>query len=146
MKLELTKEQFKELVMASEVYSWIFGGVAEERGEDFQKYEKISDYLLEKAKEAGLKELYEDFEGTLILNEKISKKLEETIHEYNENEFWDTLVTALGKRDFWQTVTKEEEMKIKKEKWLPERVHTFYDKYWDEVNQYGVDRLKIEKD
>jgi len=36
MQIELSKEQFKEMLLAAMFYSWIRGGLADEKGEDFK--------------------------------------------------------------------------------------------------------------
>lgn len=146
MQIELDKEQFKEMIMAAMLYSWVYGGLADGKGEDFRKYEKLEDYLLAIAKEKGLTDLYENFKGSLLPAEEMCEDQQEIINEYNEDNFWHDLVTMLGKRDFWRSLSKKEEKEVRKKDWLPEKVHEFYDKYWREIEEHGVDRLEINED
>ncbi|MFC1613264.1 hypothetical protein ACFL23_02940 [Patescibacteria group bacterium] len=145
MQIEFTKEQFKEMLLATAVYSFIFGGVADSKGEDFKKYGKLENYLLSIAKKNNLNDLYEDCEGSLLPADDICHEVEETIEEYTEDEFWENLVTRLGKRDFWRSLSEEEKEEIKKDDWLPEKVREFYDKYWEEVENYDIDRLEVKE-
>ncbi len=146
MQLNLTKEQLREMLLASMIYSWIYGGVAEDRGEDWQKYEKLQKYLLQVAKENGFDDLVEEFHGRLVPTDKLCELEQEVIYEYNDDEFWHQLATRLGQRDFKRDMTSDEEWESKKNGWLPERVHEFYDKYNQEFEEYGVDRLDIKKE
>jgi len=146
MQIELSKEQFREMLIGAMLYSWIYGGLADRRGEDFSKFEKLEDYLLKVAEEKELKDLYENFKGSLLPANKICRDQEETMSEYDDDQFWNDLVTRLGKRDFWSSLSEKEKRGIKKKDWLPEKVHEFYDKYWQEVEEHGVDRLEIKED
>ena len=143
MEVKLTKEQFKEMLLAAMFYSWVRGGLADGKGEDFQKYEELENYLLEIAKDNGSGDLVEKFQGHPGPTDELSELFENTMEEYDDDTFWHELVTRMGRRDFWKTVTPEEKKEIKKQEWLPERVHEFYDKYEKEFEENGIDRLEI---
>ena len=66
MQVELTKEQLKEMLLAAMFYSFIRGGLADDKGEDFKKYEELENYLLKIAEENGFNDLIEKFHGQLI--------------------------------------------------------------------------------
>lgn len=146
MKIEITKEQFKETILAAMFYSWIRGGLADSKGESFREYEELSNYLLKIAKENGFNDLVEEFHGALVPSDALSNTEEKVMEEYDDDAFWNELVTRLGKRDFWRTVTSEEKKEIKEKDWLPERIHTLYEKYEEEFEKFGIDRLEIKKD
>lgn len=145
MQLELSKEQFKEMLLAAMFYSWVCGGLADSKGEDFQKYEKLEEYLLKVAKENNFNDLVEEFEGHLVPDDNLSELVEETISEYDEDTFWFELVNRLGKRDFSRTITSEEKKELEKTDWLPDRIHDIYKKYEEEFDENGIERLEIKK-
>ena len=119
--------------------------MADSKGEDFNKFEKSEEFLLKIAKENNFSDLVEDFHGGLVPSDKLSELVEEVIEEYEDDVFWHELITRLGKRDFWRSVTPGEKKKLDKEEWLPERVHELYEKYEKEFEEHGIDRLEILK-
>ena len=113
-------------------------------GEDW----KIEDqYLpfLKLARNLGYSNLIEIFNGSLIPSNRLCKKEEEIISKYTDDEFWNDLEVRLGQRDFTESLTKEEIENIKKNFWLPDRVHKYYRKYEKEFGKYGIQRLRIMK-
>ena len=146
MQIELTKEQFKEMLLAAMLYSWVYGGLADRKGENFEKFEKLAEYLLKVAKDNNLNDLVERFHDNLVPSDELSEIEEEIIEEYDDDTFWHELTTRLGKRDFWRTVTPEEKEKIEKDDWLPERINEFYEKYEKEFEENGLERLGVKVD
>lgn len=145
IEMELDKKLFTELLLAAMLYSWVRGGLADSKGEDFKKYEELKSYLLKIAEDNGFSDLVEEFHGHLVPADKLSKLEEEIMEEYDDDAFWYELITRLGKRDFWRTVTPEEKEEIKKQDWLPERIHKIYEEYEREFEENGVKRLEVNK-
>ncbi|MBU4536599.1 hypothetical protein KJ603_01000 [Patescibacteria group bacterium] len=146
MKIEFTKEQYEELMFLVSLGSWVKGGVVDIVGEDNSKVDDLENYLAEQAKENDLSYLIEDFEGRVILNETISKKVEELMEIYDEDVFWSELETCLGKRDFYRTITDKDKKEMEENQdWLPERIHEIYGKYQEEFEKNGIERLEIKK-
>jgi len=144
MQIEFTKQQFKEMLLASMLYHWVYGGLADRNGEDFKKFSKLEEYLLEIAEKENMTKLFERFHGQLISNNKLDIEQTKIIDEYEDDVFWNELTTLFGKRDFFRTITKKEEKELKKRKWMPERIHNIYKKYREEFEKHGIERLKIE--
>jgi len=145
MQVELTKEQLKEMLLAAMFYSFIRGGLADDKGEDFKKYEELENYLLKIAEENGFNDLIEKFHGQLIPSDELCELEEEIMGEYDEDAFWHELMTRLGRRDFFRTVTPDEDKEMKKRDWLPDRAQEFFDKYNKEFEEYGVERLGVKE-
>ena len=145
MQLEISKEQLKEMLLASLVYSWVYGGLADGRGEDFEQYHKLENYLLSVAKVNGFSDLVENFRGSFLPSDEMSEQVEEIMSDYDDDTFWYELTMRLGKRDFWRTVTPEENAEAIEREWLPERIHEVYKKYEDEFDEHDIDRLEIVK-
>lgn len=145
MQLDLTKEQFKELLLNVMIGVYVRGAVADSRDEDFQQYEEFEKFLLEQARKAGWEEFVEDFRNTILPSDSLSEEEEEIMEAYDEDEFWHRLNLLLGQRDFYRSLGKEEAKELKKSHRLPDRVHEFYQKWWEEFEQYGIERLEIEE-
>lgn len=146
MEIELTKEQYKELLLLVLLGSWVRGGVADMRGEHGKEMDELEEYLLREAKNFDLTDLAEPFEGHTVPSDRLSEEYEEIMEEYNDDEFWSQLSTRLGQRDFERTMSKEEEQHIKDNNgWFPERIHEIYEKYDEEFEKHGIDRLEIKE-
>lgn len=144
MQLQLTDEQFKELVFLAMVGEYVRGGVLDSRGEyDPRKHAVLMEYLFEQAEAAGRTDLVERFKGYIGPSDALSDAEEELMEEYNDDKFWSQLSARLGRRDFERDMTDAERLEVKKEGWLPERVHEFYERYEKEFEEYGVDRLGV---
>ena len=145
MQIELSKEQFKEILLAAMLYSFIRGGLADDKGEDFKKYEELENYLLKIAEENGCKNLVEEFHDQLIPSDELSELEEEIMSDYDDDALWSELITRLGRRDFFRTVTPDEDKEMGKRDWLPDRAQGFFDKYNKEFEENGVERLEIKE-
>ena len=132
------------MLLAAMLYSFIRGGLADDKGEDFKKYEELENYLLKVAEENDFNDLIEKFHGQLIPADELSELEEEIMSEYDDDALWSELITRLGRRDFFRTVTPAEDKEMKKRDWLPDRAQEFFDKYDKEFEKYGVERLEIE--
>ncbi len=152
MKIELTKEQYINLLTMSHIansVSGILGDVMPEETNYKKKSDEtteLEDYLITYAKDFGCGDLIEDFEGKTLLKDEIYEKIQETIDEYDDYIFWNELEVRLGKRDFARTITEEEEKYIEENNgWFPERIHEIYEKYRKEFEENGIERLEIKE-
>lgn len=144
MRIELTRDQYRELLLTVIVGIYVREAVAEMHEEDMGKINALQSYMLSQASNFDSDDMVENFEGVLIPSEKICEEYHDgIIEEYNNEEFWHRLETNLGQRDFWKTVSDEEHRKIEKDEWLPERVQEFYEKYAREFEANGIENLKI---
>lgn len=143
MRVDFTKERYKELLLLVLLGSWVRGGVADLKGEYSPKMDELEDYLLGKAKDFDLEHLTENFKGHMVPSDAFAKEYEAMIEEYNEDEFWSELEILLGKRDFYEEATKQELETIEKDGWLSGKADQYYRKYQDEFEKYGIERLRI---
>lgn len=147
MKIELTKKQFKELLLLVSLGAYVKGAVEDMKGK-YKGEDEITGYLLGYAKNFELEDMTEIFEGQLIQSDKFSEKVDKMMDEFEEDEFWHRLVMYLGKRDFFREVSKDELKEIKKDElgWLPEKIRDFYARYEKEFEKYGIERMVIDED
>jgi len=145
MKLELTKEQYRDLLIAVVIGTYVRSAVDEQNGKDFRKAEEIEDYLLSVAKDFESEDLTQNFEGHLLISDDLIEEYHEKyIEEYEQEFFWHELTTRLGQRDFAENATTEERELVEKNAgWLSGVIDKYYEKYEKEFETSGVDRLKI---
>ena len=145
MQLDLTKEQFAELLKAVIVGVRVREAVAEERDTPgWQDIGDIESYLLSMAGDFDSADMAEYYLDGWIPSDEVSEELDEELDEYGDQEFWHGLHTALGQRDFYRTMSKEEKKFIADNDGLfPERMHVLYKKYAKEFEKHGLDRLEI---
>ena len=144
MRIELSRDQYRDLLLTVIIGTYIREAVAEMHEEDMDKINALQTFMLSQASNFSSDDMVENFEGVLIPSEKVCEQYhDDIIEEYNNEEFWHRLETDLGHRDFWKTVSNEEHRQIEKDEWLPDRVHKFYEKYEQEFETNGIKNLKI---
>ena len=145
MQLELTRKQFQELLKAVVIGVRIREAVGEER--DARGWKKIGDieaHLLSFAKDFNSEDMAEYFLDTWIPSDKLTEEMDEELEVYDNQEFWHRLHVDFAQRDFFRTITKEEEKFIKANNGMfPERMHQLYARYSAELEGHGVDRLEV---
>ena len=143
IQLSFTKKEFRDLLLEVMLGSGILGMLADERGKSSEPCEAIQKRLLIAAHRLGWHEMVQEFEGSLLPSDKLCEEEEHLSEDYDDNVFWHELETRLGKRDFYRTVTKDEEKEMKAKQWLPERVHKIYGSYAKEFEEHGLERLRV---
>lgn len=99
VQLELTDKQYKKLVEAVYLGTWMVNSTKMELDEEF---EEVRDLVLSKHKEAGLEDLitHQEQLGVHDLNVDYESQLLETyVEEYDEFSFWDKLVEKLANKE-----------------------------------------------
>lgn len=145
MQLDLTKEQFRELLKAVIVGVRVREAAGEGRNTPgWLDIGDIESYLLSVAGDFDSADMAEHFHDGWIPSDEVSDELDEELEEYSDQEFWNGLETGLGQRDFHRTMSKEEKKFIADNNGLfPERMHVLYKKYAREFEKHGLDRLEI---
>lgn len=151
MKINITKKQYIDLITMSRVANnviGILGDFIEDNPykEQSNRAEALELYLLTFAKDFECDNFVEEWEGKMIMSEAISEKFQEIIEDYNEFNFWESLATEMGKRDFIRTITNDDKEYIKEhDGWLPDRIHDIYEIYHKEFEDHGIDRLEVQR-
>ncbi len=144
MKIDLTKEQLRELIKLVMLGANVEDTVAEMHGEPFSAAGPIEDLLLGLAADEGIETLAAREGGRPMPAKRLLGEIERIMREYDDDTFWWKLETELGLRDFYETLNFKEMRAIKEgDQAMPEIVHEFYEKYADEFESYGADRLRI---
>ena len=142
--IELTRQQYRNLLLSVIIGTYIREAVAELEGGNLSEVTDFEAYLLSFAKNFDCEDMVEDLEGYLVPSDKICREYHDKIIEkYNDDEFWNRLIIDLGQRDFYRTMTLEEKKIIEKENRLPKRVHEIYKWYEKELEDNGLENVKI---
>ncbi|MBU6214566.1 hypothetical protein KGM48_01855 [Patescibacteria group bacterium] len=147
MNLNLTKEEFVELLQVVYLGTYVRNAVREQEGEyDHARDEALGNRLYRIALELGVPGIEQDEKYKYVgPSNALEKEWHDIIEAYEEDEFWHELEVLLGKRDFYRTMTREDSETLEKTGWLPERIHDLYEKYADEFEKFGIERLEINK-
>ena len=146
MKIELSNEQYRDLVMLVCLGDWVRGDVADQRGENSDRWKKIKERVLFAAINENIPGIAELFHGTIMTTDNLSHEYEEMLDEYNNEIFWHELSLRLGQRDYEREATKEDIGYTESHYgMLPEKVHKYYKKYDDEFEDNGIERLEIKE-
>ena len=148
MKIRFTKEQYENLIKLVYLGNWMINAIRSgAKGDEIiQKYEDIEQYIYSFAKDFGLEEHIEfDEEFNKFFptrNFEENSGVDQYRDEYEDEFFWDELIDRFARRDF----IKEYGRKVIEKMDFKERIekeHPFIEKYAEEFQEHGIDRLKI---
>ncbi len=155
MKINITKEQYKELVKAVAIADGIVGVLGDMMPEvDYKKQsEKIrnlENYFLQYASDYGCGELaqYNEYEKGIILDDEFyENKILPIINDYEEYTTHDSLANELAWRDFRKDHSEAEikEMAKKNSGYFGVELYDYEKKYWDEFEENKFERLEVKK-
>ncbi len=136
MKLEMSRKQFRRLLDMAYIGNWILNST---RGEDrFADYDEVESLLFQKARELGMTELTEDWQGVAVPSQAFAEGgIHEAIMEYENNVFFDILAEDLARRDMDDVPIDESNYAE-----LASRI----DAYIAEFDAHGTDNILVETD
>lgn len=143
---ELTELEFEEFLLTVMVGVFVRTSVLENQGKDWKKVEKQLEVFLRFTEQLGHKNLIQYYNHARLPKDSLEKREEKIIDDFIEEEFWEALQLRLGQRDFFEETTDEELEELKKQFWLPEKVHEYYERYNDEFEKHGIERIKVVKE
>lgn len=151
MQIELTNEQYRDLIIMSGISTSIFGILGDSLdGSDYKKrsnkMDGIEEHLLSYAKEFDCEDLIENFEGKDLLNDEFSEEnILPILTDYEQFALYDGLAHGLAMRDFRRDHTATEIKKMSKENggYFGVEMYDYEKKYWDEFDKHNYDRLEI---
>ena len=150
MKIELTKEQYENLLKVVYLGNWMINAIrsGNKGDERIEKYDDIEQYILSFAKDFELTDFVEyDEKLKQFFHTREFEELEdiEQLREnYDEDCFWDELFYKMSDKDFYREYSNEEILKMDmKERF--EKEEPFRQKWDDEINNFGIERLEIKE-
>jgi len=98
------------------------------------------------AEKNGFNEFIDYYKEHIIPSDNLCEEMDKIKEDYEDFIFWDELEYRLALRDIEKKLTEEEKEKISKDDFLYMRkLEEFRDKYSEEFQKYGVERLEIEE-
>ena len=142
MEIRLSRQQFETLLKSVYLGDWMVNAIRAP-GSYVQEFEELEQLLLSIAHKSGLHDVVELHPALsqFFLKEEWYEALQPFIDEYDDEAFWDGLVDRLADRDFSETYGDSVNSMDEKERF--ERLSPFIEKYGTEVEEHGVDRLRV---
>ena len=144
MKIEISKTQYKTLVKALFLASWVVNSHKTEEPDD--EFERLEQYILSQGKFFDLKNVdFDEKHGKYYHDTDFEKKTLKLLDEFVDESFWDELIDRLAERDFFKALGETEIRKMSRD----ERFRKFYefaDPYEAEFAEHGIDNLVIRPD
>lgn len=146
MNIDLTKNEYRLLLDLVFMASWMVDSHHPEGRDGVEEYDMLLQKLYSFAREMGCEELVHADRDT---NEYLpTRHYEETtrafqlIEEYNDDTFWDALISRLAERDVYEKLEKgrRDTMGIE-EYW--ERSEPIEEAYYQEFLRHALDRLRL---
>ena len=133
MQIEFTKKEFRRLLDMVYIGNWILNST---RGDDrFTDYDEMESKLFALCRQNGMDALVERWHGEDVPSKAFSDGgIHEAIMDYEDTVFYEILAEELARRDL------EEAGETGDPAALNERM----DRYIEEFNENGVDRIQIE--
>ena len=154
MKINITKEQYRDLITMSGIANSVLGILGDSLPDtDYKKRsnkaEELEKYLLQYAKDFDLQKFTQDYEGKKIFDDEMYEKyILPIMDDYDECELFNGLANKLAWRDFRRdySETEREEMAEKNGGYFGVPLYAYEKKYWDEFEKYEYDRLEIKEE
>jgi len=152
MNIELTKDQFRELLLLASVGNHVRRGAL--AGEELyipERDEALMTALYEMAYEAGIGEVEtdgnnrtEENSGAIVPTQKLEDAVHTLLEDFADERFWHELSLLLAQRDIERTLTPDEQLGMELSGGiLPERLYEVCERYSMEFETFGIDRLEI---
>jgi hypothetical protein len=149
--IEISREHYEAIVNALEISGSVYGTISDFCNDDYKKDlalgEDTLQYLLGKAKDFDFQSNIEEDEelGVFLKEEYSSPLLDVLLDEYDPYIANDFLSRELAKRDMRNTYTKEKIDVLVQEHhgYLGVPLYDFEEKYYDEFDEHGFERLYI---
>ncbi|PIZ74793.1 hypothetical protein COY07_00120 [Candidatus Peregrinibacteria bacterium CG_4_10_14_0_2_um_filter_43_11] len=144
MKINITKKQYALLIKMLYLGDWMINAIKlpDDRNREVDEF---FSYILSFAKEFGMEDMTDEDEGEFSASRELDEDdlVQESMEAYNEETFWDELIDRLAERDFHRKYSTAEIRAMKD--WIERAGHTdeFRDKYAEEFEKNGLDRLEI---
>lgn len=153
MKINITKQQYKELISMLAIANGIVGILGDVMPEtDYkkrsQKMDDLENYFLQYAADFEHERLAQKYDREHVLDDEFyENKIMPIISDFEDYAVQDNLANDLAWRDFRRDHSKEELDKMAKENggYFGVALYDYEKKYWDEFEENGFNRLEIKK-
>ena len=146
MNIDLTEKEYRLLLDLVFMASWMVDSHHPDGRDDVEEYDMLLEKLYSVAGAMGCGELvHADRETNEYLptrHYEETTRAYELIEEYNDDTFWDALISRLAERDVYEKMEegRRDTMGIE-EYW--ERSEPIEEAYFQEFRQHALDRLRL---
>lgn len=147
MKIEITKEEYINLLDLLSLASWVLVSHKTKLDPRIEKYDAVIQKFYALAAEMGRKDLIEY--DTVRRKYQPTKAFEDTSHslefidEFVDHSFWDELIIRFTERDAARQAGGYEQLNLLSHKDRHALVDPIEDRYAGEFDKHGIDRLQI---
>lgn len=143
MKINFTKKEYQQLVTMIEISDWVMNSHQDVDNKETEKYRSVRNKILSYAAEMGMGDCYikegDSYYETREYEENAMQR--DFIDEYDEDSFWDQLVTRLTDRDYYNKYGDDEVDYIIR----IDRFTEIEEIYANEVNESGITNITFTK-
>jgi len=145
MKMNLNKDEFRQLLEMIEIAAWVLGAHSDPPGDGLARYEALYQKLLKMAVDGGQGGLVAEDPDTGLL--RLGPGFDETgmmsdIDEYEESVFWGTLAFKLAVRDLCKQIGEDAYMALDPVD-RAERIMEIEAVYDHELDNNGLENLSF---
>lgn len=151
LEIKFTGEQYKTLIKTIYLGNWIVNSIRVGKEEIVKEFDDLEQYIFSFCghKDVDVKDLVEyadKFKRYFPTAElEMETDVRQYLEEYENEIFWDELADKLARRDIIRRHGKDVVMKMDKDKRFRE-LNEIADKYETELENYGIERLKIDEE
>jgi len=143
VKIEFSKDEFEKLAKVFYLAGWMAHSSDDEEGAT-SFFHALEQKVLAEGEKAGWTDLVSCIDGVHGITQKKEDELMEIIGDYDNTVLWEELADRLAIRD----VVREKGEKVFEEMSLDQRADVLGvagEKYQDEFEKYGLDRVRIKE-
>jgi len=147
MKINLTREEYRDLLDVLYVAHWVFSAHKVQKDARIERYNQLEQKFLALSKKMRFENLiHYDAEFDAYFP---TREFEETstahnfIDEYDNDTFWDELANRLAKRDLLKQMGGPEKMVDMPKEEMLEKLFQLEEFYGDEFTQNGLENLQL---
>jgi hypothetical protein len=143
MKIEMTTDQFRQLMKLVYLGKWMATSHHEITDESISDIEQV---LLLQAKKYGLDDMiaFDSEENKYHPSDQMEEEMEPLIQLYDDFTFWDELAWQMAERDFARKFDQAQLLCMTADEIFREK-NTLADKYFDEFSENGVENFGVLK-
>lgn len=146
MKIELTENEYRLLLDFVYMANWVINSHHVDQRGDAEDYDMLVQKLYSFADEADCGELVhadrETNEYTPTGYYEETTRAIELLEEYDDDTFWDALISRLAERDVYEQVEQDRRDSMSIEEYW-ERSEPIEEAYYQEFRRHSLDRLRL---
>ncbi|SJM94395.1 hypothetical protein [Crenothrix polyspora] len=147
MKINFTKKEYRSLLEAMQIADWVLHAHDNtESRSDTKAFGELFHKLLALANQIGCEDLVEleEEDNKYYPTVELESAVEEFIQEFENNTFWDELISRLSERDVLKKAKVTDVTDIKKTERFAALAES-EEKWANEISSFGLDRICVDE-